>query len=374
MRKVIIISPAYPLRGGIAESTELLYKEYKKKGMNCQIISYKLQYPKFFFPGKKQTVNDSKKESFNIVSKLNSISPISWYLTAKYIKSEKPDYVIFRFWNPFFSFCLGFIAFYLKNIKKVGWVDNVFPHKKVPFQKYLIHFFLKKMDAFLVMSDSVKNDIKKFQVNSPVYNSIHPIYNNFGEIVKQSRARQKINVSLDDKYILFFGFIRKYKGLDLLLDSMSDEKIIDRKIKLIIAGEFYENEKHYQKKINDLDLSDSVFIYDHYIDNNEVNNYFCASDLVVQPYLSATQSGISMIAFHFNKPVLATNVGGLREYINHGKTGYLVEPISTEITRLIVDYFDNHRQLEFSNHIKKIKNQYSWSKLVDSFEEIIDSI
>jgi len=374
VKKVIIISPAYPLRGGIAESTELLYKEYNRQGVRCQIVSYKLQYPKIFFPGKKQTVKDSEKESFNIVSKLNSINPISWYFTAKYIISEKPDYVIFRFWNPFFAFCLGFIALLLRNIKKVGWVDNVFPHKKVPFQNFLILFFFKKMNAFIVMSESVKDDIQRFQVKVPILKSIHPIYNNFGKIITQSLARKKINLSLDGKYILFFGFIRKYKGLDLLLDSMSDDKIIDRKIKLIVAGEFYENEKYYRDKINNLNLSDSVYIYDYYIENNEVNNYFCAADLVVQPYLSATQSGISMIAFYFNKPVLATNVGGLSEYIINDQNGYLVEPNSKEITNLIVDYFDKNRELEFVNKIKQIKAQYSWSKLVFSFEKIVDNI
>ena len=374
MKKVIIISPAYPLRGGIAESTELLYKEYINHGVICQIVSYKLQYPKILFPGKSQTVKDSSKENFNIVSKLNSINPVSWYLTAKYIISEKPDYVIFRFWNPFFSICLGFIAFLLKNIKKIGWVDNVFPHKKIPFQNLLIYFFLKKMNAFLVMSESVKNDVEKFQIKTPIFNSIHPIYNNFGKIVTQSLARQKINISFDNKYILFFGFIRKYKGLDLLLDSMSDKKIIDRKIKLIVAGEFYENKKYYHNKIKALNLTDSVYIYDHYIENNEVNNYFCAADLVVQPYLSATQSGISMIAFHFNKPVLATNVGGLSEYVENNKNGYLVEPISKDIISCIVDYFDNNRELKFVNEIKKTKGQYSWSKLVDSFNEITDKI
>ena len=373
MKKVIIISPAYPLRGGIAESTELLYKEYVKKGINCQIISYKLQYPKILFPGKTQLVKNSKTEFLNITSKLSSVNPFSWYLTARYIISQKPDYVIFRFWNPFFSLCLGFVAFFLKKTKKVGWVDNVFPHKKVPFQKCLIHFFLKKMNYFIVMSESVKNDIEKFHIKVPISCSLHPVYNNFGNSISQHIARKNINISLNNRYILFFGFIRRYKGLELLLESMSNQQIKDRNIKLIIAGEFYENEKYYRKKIEDLNLLDSIHIYDHYINNNEVNNYFCASDLVVQPYLTATQSGISMIAFHFNKPVLATNVGGLSEYIKNGENGYLVKPKPIDITNAIIDYFDNKRELDFVKKIKQTKEKYSWSKLLFSFEKIVDN-
>ena len=165
MKKVIIISPAYPLRGGIAESTELLYREYIKKGVSCKIISYKLQYPNFFFPGKSQVINlNKKKEGLNILSKLNSINPISWFFVARFISMQNPDYVIFRYWNPFFAPCLGMVSFLIKNkkIKKIGWVDNIFPHKRVPFQNILNNFFLKKMNGFIVMSQSVKKHFRQF--------------------------------------------------------------------------------------------------------------------------------------------------------------------------------------------------------------------
>tara|TARA_B100001287_G_scaffold251189_1_gene232220 strand:- start:550 stop:1668 length:1119 start_codon:yes stop_codon:yes gene_type:complete len=370
LKKVIIISPAYPLRGGISESTELLYLEYLKKGVDCQIISYNLQYPKFLFPGKKQTISDSEKKNFNIISLLNSINPISWYRTSKYINLQKPDYVIFRFWNPFFSFCLGFLALFLNDIKKVGWIDNVFPHRKIPFQKNLIKFFLKKMDAFIVMSESVKNDLNKFKINAPVHKSLHPLYNNFGVMLDKKLARSKLKVAPNYNYILFFGFIRKYKGLDFLIEAMSNKLINERKIKLIIAGEFYENEKYYKQKIHDLNLSKSIIIFDHYINNNEVSKYFCAADIVVQPYLSATQSGISMIALHFNRPVLATNVGGLSDYIKNNQNGYLIEPNSKKIVDSLLDFFDNKKSKFFEENIKLMKKQYSWSNLVNSFESI----
>ena len=370
MKKVIIISPAYPLRGGISESTELLYKEYLKKGIDCQIISYSLQYPRFLFPGKKQTTVDDKKKNYNIKPILNSINPFSWYTTSKYIISKRPDYVIFRFWNPFFSICLGLIAYYLNNLNKVGWVDNVYPHKKIPFQKFLIKFFINKMNAFLVMSKSVKTDLLNFKVSVPVHISNHPLYNNFGSVIKKDLALKKLNLDPNFNYILFFGFIRKYKGLDLLLDAMSSNYIKESKIKLIIAGEFYENEKIYRKKIHDLNLSKYVIIFNNYIKNDEVSKFFCSSDIVVQPYVSATQSGISMIAFHFNKPVLATDVGGLSDYIKNKKNGYIIDPNPQAIVDALRDYFDHNRELNFKEEIKQTKKQYSWSKLVDKFEDI----
>ena len=370
--KVIIVSPAYPLRGGIAESTELLYKAYVKKGVDCQIVSYNLQYPSLLFPGKKQTINDNSKESFNINSSLNSISPISWYNVSKYIISKKPNYVILRYWHPFFAPCLGFIASKIKKnkIPTIAWVDNVIPHENIFLQKKLTKYFLKRVGSALVMSKSVRGDLLKIVPKKKVVYSPHPIYNNFGPIINISKAREILNLDLSAKYILFFGFIRKYKGLDLLLDAFADVRIQNKGIKLIIAGEFYEKKSPYIEKIKKLKLDDSVLIFDHYIDNSQVANYFCSSNLVVQPYLSATQSGVSMIAFHFLKPVLVTKKGGLSEYVNHQKDGYIVNSNANEITDCIIDYFEKNREGVFSSELKKKLNYFSWEKLLDAFEKL----
>ena len=370
--KVIIVSPAYPLRGGIAESTELLYKAYVKKGVDCQIVSYNLQYPSLLFPGKKQTINDNSKESFNINSSLNSISPISWYNVSKYIISKKPNYVILRYWHPFFAPCLGFIASKIKKnkIPTIAWVDNVIPHENIFLQKKLTKYFLKRVGSALVMSKSVRGDLLKIVPKKKVVYSPHPIYNNFGPIINISKAREILNLDLSAKYILFFGFIRKYKGLDLLLDAFADVRIQNKGIKLIIAGEFYEKKSPYIEKIKKLKLDDSVLIFDHYIDNSQVANYFCSSNLVVQPYLSATQSGVSMIAFHFLKPVLVTKKGGLSEYVNHQKDGYIVNSNTNEITDCIIDYFEKNREGVFSSELKKKLNYFSWEKLLDAFEKL----
>ncbi len=370
--KVIIVSPAYPLRGGIAESTELLYKAYVKKGVDCQIVSYNLQYPSLLFPGKKQTINDNSKESFNINSSLNSISPISWYNVSKYIISKKPNYVILRYWHPFFAPCLGFIASKIKKnkIPTIAWVDNVIPHENIFLQKKLTKYFLKRVGSALVMSKSVRGDLLKIVPKKKVVYSPHPIYNNFGPIINISKAREILNLDLSAKYILFFGFIRKYKGLDLLLDAFADVRIQNKGIKLIIAGEFYEKKSPYIEKIKKLKLDDSVLIFDHYIDNSQVANYFCSSNLVVQPYLSATQSGVSMIAFHFLKPVLVTKKGGLSEYVHHKKDGYIVNSNANEISDSIIDYFEKNREGVFSSELKNKLNYFSWEKLLDDFEKL----
>jgi len=374
--KVIIVSPAYPLRGGIAESTELLYREYIKSGIDCEIISYSLQYPSFLFPGKTQKVYDLKKSNLQISSLLNSINPISWNKVSKKIISKNPDYVILRYWNPFFAPCLGFIASKLKSnkIPSLAWIDNIFPHDRFIFQNKLTKYFLKRVSSALVMSTSVKSDLLKLFPNFKVIYSPHPIYNNFGSIVSKRKARTTLNLDLASNYILFFGFIRKYKGLDLLLDALSDPRIKKKKIKLIIAGEFYDKKSLYIDKIKKLKLDSSVLLFDKYIDNDEVVNYFCASNIVVQPYISATQSGVSMIAFHFLKPVLVTKIGGLTEYVSHKKDGYIVDCDAKIIANNILDYFENDREKLFSSNLKSKLNIFSWHKLLSNFEKLYLSI
>ena len=370
--RVIIVSPAYPLRGGIAESTELLYQEYIKSGNTCEIISYSLQYPSFLFPGKTQKVNDPRKNHFQISSLINSINPISWYKVSQYILSKKPDYVILRYWNPFFAPCLGFIASKLKRnkIPAIAWVDNINPHDSFIFQNKLTKYFLNKVNSALVMSSSVKNDLLKLYPNFKVIYSPHPIYNNFGPIVSKQNARRNLNLDLSSKYILFFGFIRKYKGLDLLLDSISDSRFKKKNIKLIVAGEFYDKKSTYIDKIKKLKLESSVILFDSYINNCDVSKFFCASNLVVQPYLSATQSGVSMIAFHFLKPVLVTKKGGLTEYVDHKKNGYVVDCNAKMIADSILDYFENDREEYFSSNLKSKLIEFSWSKLLGNFEKL----
>ena len=377
MHKRIIIGPGYPLRGGISESNQSLHTYFEQNSGSSKIISYNLQYPKLLFPGKKQHIDNSSSNYDGVLNMINSLNPLTWIKTARYIIKTQPDYVIVRYWHPYFAICLGFICSFLrkKSIFIIAWIDNVDPHESFPLQKYLTTYFLNYCDAFVVMSESVKNNLLNYNQNKPIVVSPHPIYNVFGDLISKNIARKNIgipevSIKNNDKYILFFGLVRKYKGLDLLLEALAFDEIRNLKINLIIAGEFYESKSKYLKLINKLNIRDSVLLYDSYIPNNEVANFFCASDIVVQPYLSATQSGVSMVAYNFNKPMILSNVGGLSEYVNSNEDGYLVDLRPNAIVEALEDFYVQNREDAFSAKVKNKKNEYSWATLGNNFNKL----
>ena len=375
----IIIGPGKPLRGGISESNHALHDYFRSHGLQSYIMSYSLQYPAFFFPGKKQLIDDVANKDEYTLPLINTINPLSWIRAIKWVLSKNPEYVIVRYWHPYFALCLGCISRILnkKSILVIAWVDNAYPHESVPFQTFLTNFFMRSCNAFMVMSKSVKKQlVDSAQISSQkIRVSPHPIYNNFGSIINKKNAQKNIGISdhsikSKDRYILFFGLIRAYKGLDLLLDVMALDEIKSMGLKLIVAGEFYQSKNNYIDKVNSLNLHDRVIIHDKYIKNKEVKNYFCAADIVVQPYLSASQSGVSMVAINFNKPMLLTNVGGLSEYVKNGSDGYLVEPDVQSISLALQDYYNNDREESFSKMVERKKSLYSWQKLANQFDDL----
>ncbi len=379
MFKKIIIGPGYPLRGGISESNQALYNAFKHNMEDVKIISYSLQYPKILFPGKKQFMDNIGQDVVGVDHLINTLNPFSWFKTARHIIQEKPQYVIVRYWHPYFSICLSMICKLLrrKSIFIIAWIDNINPHEPMIFQKLLTSYFLDSCDAFFVMSSSVKRDLLSYIKgdNKKIFLSPHPVYKVFGDLVNKQEARKIIGLpsyNSNEKYILFFGLIRKYKGLDLLLDAMASRKVQQLNINLIIAGEFYDSKEKYLKKINRLKIKKSVFLYDSYIPNQDVANYFCAADLIVQPYLSATQSGVSMIAYNFNKPIILTNVGGLSEYVEHKKDGYLVDVDADSIVEALVDFYQNHRGGDFSEAVKHKQVNYTWSNFAQKFNTLYE--
>ena len=379
MLKIIIIGPAYPLRGGIAESNHALHNSFLKAGYSSEIISYSLQYPNFLFPGSKQTTDTEENSISNIITLINTLNPFSWIKTAKYIISQQPNYVIVRYWHPYFSICLSSILLLLKkkSIFVIGWIDNIVPHESFPFQNFFSSIFIKSCSAFLVMSDLVMSHLKKYlhKTDKIAVVSPHPTYDIFGSIISQKNALKRLGINniKCKNYILFFGLIRKYKGLDLLLDVMKSKRIEKLNIQLIVAGEFYNSKQKYEETIKQINHKEKrIFLYPNYVPNHEVVNFFCASDIVVQPYLSATQSGVSMIAYNFNKPLLLTKVGGLSEYINHGKDGYLVDVQKESIIRALEDFYLNNRKKSFSKFVSEKKANYGWDALVLKFNNIYE--
>jgi D-inositol-3-phosphate glycosyltransferase len=371
---IVILGTTFPFRGGgISTFNERIAKEFMDLGHKVIIHTFKLQYPSFLFPGKTQYSEEEKPENLDINITVNSINPFNWFKVGREIRKINADIMLVRYWLPFMAPCLGTISKRVKKNKKtriISIADNVVPHEKRIGDKILTSFFVKRVDAFIVMTRTVLADLETFKINKPIVLSPHPLYDNFGNTVSKEKARQNLNMELSEKYILFFGFIRKYKGLDILLHAMADERVRKQNIKLIIAGEFYADSKEYYDLIKQLNINDNIILKTEFIPNTEVYNYFCASDIVVQPYKSATQSGVTQIAYHFDKPMLVTNVGGLEEMVPHDKVGYVVSPNPKDVASSIVDYYENNRELLMIEAVKEEKKKYYWDKMVNEIMNI----
>jgi D-inositol-3-phosphate glycosyltransferase len=373
-RKIIIVGSAWPLRGGgISTFNERLAKAFLDNGDEVIIFSFSLQYPSFLFPGTTQYSSEPAPEGLDIRVMVNSINPFNWVKTANEIKKLKPDFVLFRFWIPFMAPCLGTIARRVRKagIKTIAIVDNIIPHEKKLFDRPLAKYFVNSMDCFVTMSQSVLEDLNTFDASKIKKYTVHPLYDNFGEAVTREEALQKTGLSGEYRYILFFGFIREYKGLDLLLKAIADDRIKKLPVKLIVAGEFYIDRTPYIKLIEDLEIGGMVILKTEFIPNSEVVNYFCLTNLVVQPYKSATQSGITQVAYHFNKPMITTNVGGLAEIVKDNEVGFVVNPDSKEIAEAIHTYFEKDLENAFSTNIKKEKQRFSWETMLKAIDEVI---
>ena len=376
MKKVVIIGPAWPLRGGLATFDQRLAKQFIDEGMDCSIYSFSLQYPSFLFPGKTQYSSDPAPAGLTIHTVINSINPLNWLTTGKKLKKLKPDIIVVRFWLPFMGPALGTI---LRRAKKnqlskiIAITDNVIPHESRPGDKAFTKYFLGSCDAFITMSEKVLSDLRTFEKNKPALQVLHPLYDNFGMPVSKYEAREKLGLNQNDLIILFFGFIRKYKGLDILLNAMKIIKEKGNNIKLLIAGEFYEDEKPYRDLIEANQIHDLLIMRTEFIADNDVKYYLCAADAVVQPYRNATQSGVTPLAYHFEKPMIVTNVGSLPALVPDGKVGLVAEPEARSIAAAIVRYFELGENY-FIPHLRSEKQKYSWQNLTDAIIKLADDI
>lgn len=368
VNKLVIIGPAWPLRGGLSAFDEKLATQFTEKGIQTRIDTFSLQYPSILFPGKSQYTTDPKPINVNIDVCINSINPFNWIKIGLKLYREKPDLIIVRFWIPFLAPCLGTIlkiAKKNKHTKVISIIDNMIPHEKRMGDRLLTKYFVKTVDGFIAMSEKVKNDIKTFS-HKPVSISPHPIFNHFGDPITKMEARTQLGLPEQDKIILFFGYIRKYKGLDLLIQAMANETIKNLGIQLIIVGEFYEDASTYHDLINALGLQNRISFYSNYIPDVEVKNYVCSADFIIQPYKNATQSGVTPLAYHFEKPMLVTNVGGLADTVPHLKTGIVVAPTAEEIAKGIETLYELGEKHFIPNIIEE-KKKYSWSQMTEKF-------
>jgi D-inositol-3-phosphate glycosyltransferase len=371
--KITFLGPAYPYRGGLAAFNERLAGQFTEECKDVEICTFRLQYPGFLFPGKTQLNDGPPPQGIKIIRQLNSVNPLNWIRTGLRIKQDKPDILLIRYWLPFMAPCLGAVARIVRSNKYtiiIAIADNVEPHEKSPGGRILTRFFMKSISGAVVMSYSVQKDIEVFRKDIPIVITPHPLFDNYGRKLDRSEALSNLNLDPDYSYILFFGFIRSYKGLDLLINALTDERLRNQKLRLIIAGEFYENESVYRDLIVKNGLEDKIVLFDHFIKDNQVKFFFSGADLVVQPYKSATQSGVTQIAFQFDKPMVVTDVGGLKEIVQNFKDGYVVRPDPSEIADAINDYFENNRKKTFTASVSNSKNRFSWNKMTESINEV----
>lgn len=370
-KKAIIIGPAYPLRGGLASFNERLAREFMSKGYETIIYTFSLQYPSFLFPGTTQYSSDPAPKDLTIKVCINSVNPFNWLITGWKLKKENADIIVIRYWLPFMGPCLGTIlriAGLNKKSKKICIADNVLPHEKRPGDTLFTKYFLPSAHAFVTMSKKVMGDLKKFTAK-PALQIVHPLYDNFGEAIDKTAARQALGLPAEEKIILFFGFIRKYKGLDILIEAMAEPNIQQAGIKLLVAGEFYDEANDYTDLIAKLNLQDSIYLHTDFIPDAAVAKYLSAADFVIQPYRNATQSGVTPLAYHFEKPMLVTNVGGLPDLVPENKVGVIAEPNPSSIAQKIIDLY-SLGEAHFLPHLREEKKKYSWSVLVNTIEQL----
>ena len=382
--KIILLGTAYPYRGGLATFNERLARQFAEEGHEVEVWTFTLQYPSFLFPGKTQYSSEQAPEDLLIRRTLNSCNPFNWLRVGRAVRKAAPDLLICCYWMAFFAPAYGLISRMARRngkTKAIALVHNMMPHEPSILDKLFAPYFVKSQDGFVALSESVVKDIEKVEAkisnlkckisNSPKVSSPHPIYDHYGERMVKAEACKALGLPENKQYMLFFGLVRAYKGLDLLLDAFGQIKDQLPELQLIIAGEFYEHEDKYRAQIEANGLTDRVILRNEFIPDADLRKYFGAADLIVQPYKSATQSGVTQVAFHFEKPMLVTNVGGLGEIVHDHKMGYACAPGADAIAEDLLDYFNNNRQASYTEYLKKEKTKYAWSNMTAAFLNIL---
>lgn len=371
--RIVLVGTAYPLRGGIAHYIALLYQTLVQRGHDVYVLSFQRQYPKLLFPGKTQEDEGKELIPVRAFPLLDSINPFSWVQALFWLKTIRPDVVCFKYWMPFFAPCYSTLVLGLKyffHVPSIFICDNIVPHEKKIGDAWLTRVALRFPDFFIVQSETVRSDLLRFRREAIHVKVPHPVYTIFPSPIQKEEARKRLGISPRVPLLLFFGYIRSYKGLSCLIEALPEIRK-SLPAELLVAGEFYEEREATLQLIKQLGLEHVVHLHDRFIENEKVAEYFCASDLVVLPYRSATQSGIVQIAYHYEKPVLATSVGGLPEVIRPGKTGYLVPPNDPfSLAKAVVQFFTQDKKIPFGQWIRKEKEAYSWDRMAEAIEKM----
>lgn len=366
--KIVILGPAHPYRGGLASIMETMAREYISRGDEVKIYTFSLQYPSLLFPGKSQTVETPPPADLHIERVMNTCNPINWIILGNRLRKEAPDMVLMKYWTPFMAPCFGTIARIARRngvTKFVCQIDNVEPHERHIIDRPFNRYYLGAVDGFVYMSEQVHRELKEY-TSAPALFSPHPMFSNFGERVKRDEACLKLGLDNNCNYLLFFGLIREYKGLDTLLEAW--KRVRRENLKLIVAGEFYESKEKYEPMLES--LGDSVILHDRFIADDDVKYYFSAVDALVLPYKTATQSGVTQIAYNFSLPMIVTEVGGLPEIVPNDVVGYVCPPTVEGVAEAIDNLYKDENLERFRENIVEERKRFSWSAMCDKIIEV----
>jgi glycosyltransferase involved in cell wall biosynthesis len=375
IKKLTLLGPAYPYRGGIATIMETLARVFQSRGSEVDVKTFTVQYPSLLFPGKSQYRDGESPEDIKIVRCVNTANPLNWHKVGRLIAREAPDVVLMKYWTPFMAPCFGTIARVARrngHTKALVQLDNVVPHERRWYDSLLTRYFVRSMDGFIYMSEQVGRELAKFDTTKPRLYSLHPILDHFGERLPKEEACRRLGLNPDVDYVMFFGLVRDYKGLDILFDAwkIMKERGTAFGRRLIVAGEFYADRVRYLRQIDEEGLSDDVVLHDWFIPDDDVKLYFSLADLLVLPYRSATQSGVTQIAYHFEVPMVVTAVGGLPEIVPDGTVGYVADVTADSIAAAIERFYTGTNAERLREGFATEKKRFSWASTADRIEEL----
>ena len=372
--KITILGPAHPYRGGLASIMEIMARTFQRRGDEVDIKTFTLQYPSLLFPGESQTVATPPPADLRICRCVNTMNPLNWVRVGRRIRRERPDFVLMKYWTPFMAPCFGTIARIARgngHTKVLCQIDNVEPHERHLTDKPFNRYYLHSVDGFVYMSEQVHSELRAYS-DAPALFSPHPLFENFGERVERSEACVRLGLDPANRYVLFFGLIRDYKGLDLLLDAWAQLRRAGRTEgrRLIVAGEFYTAREPYLNRIADNGLQDEVLLHDRFIPDDDVKYYFSAADFVVQPYKTATQSGVTQIAYQFCVPMVVTAVGGLPEIVPDGRVGYVCPPTAEGVAAAMDRMYEGDALKRFRENCVEERRRFSWEEMCSRVTEL----
>ena len=365
--KIVILGPAHPYRGGLATIMMTMAREFQSRGDEVKVYTFSLQYPSLLFPGKSQTVNDPAPNDLHIERIVNTCNPLNWVAVGERLRKEAPDMILMKYWTPFMAPCFGTIARIARRngkTKVICQIDNVEPHEHHLIDKPFNRYYLGAVDGFVYMSEQVGGELHAY-TSAPAIFSPHPMFENFGERVEREVACERLGLDAEKRYLLFFGLIRNYKGLDLLLEAF--EGVENRDLRLLIAGEFYNDKEQYRPLLDR--LGERVVLHDHFVADDDVKHYFSVADALILPYRTATQSGVTQIAYNFSVPMVVTNVGGLPEIVADGRVGFVCEP-TVEGVREAIKRLDEESFASFACNFPAERKRFSWATMCDKIVEI----